>query len=98
MTLPMAGGLDPRIIALATSLPMTHALTLRNLIGAMSVNSIRRATGVFLCLLHAGCGFVQVDRLNSAAFSGHTKRVSELLINGVEVNGRGMHAMTPLMS
>ena len=36
--------------------------------------------------------------MNQAALAGDFKRTTELLSNGANVNGRGMHAMTPIMS
>lgn len=46
----------------------------------------------------AGCGFIRNDALNQAALSGDAGRIRELLSQGADVNGRGMHAMTPVLS
>ncbi|MEO5984304.1 MAG: ankyrin repeat domain-containing protein [Ferruginibacter sp.] len=45
-----------------------------------------------------GCRFIRNDELNQAAVAGNSKRTTELLSKGANVNGRGMHAMTPIMS
>jgi ankyrin repeat protein len=42
--------------------------------------------------------FSKNDELNVAALSGDLVSVKALLAKGAEVNGRGMHDMTPLMS
>ena len=49
-------------------------------------------------LAASGCGFIRNDTLNQAARAGDEKRTVELLAQGADVNGRGMHAMKPLMS
>lgn len=41
---------------------------------------------------------IRNDKLNQAARAGDSGRVTELLNEGVSVNGRGMHGMTPIMS
>ena len=46
----------------------------------------------------AGCRFIRNDTLNQAALAGDAKRADVLLSKGANVNGRGMHAMTPIMS
>jgi ankyrin repeat protein len=46
----------------------------------------------------AGCRFARNDTLNQAALVGDSNRTTELLSKGANVNGRGMHAMTPIMS
>jgi len=52
------------------------------------------------CILLAttGCNFVRNDNLNQAIARGDTEAVRAALARGVDVNGRGMHAMTPLMT
>jgi ankyrin repeat protein len=46
----------------------------------------------------AGCRFVRNDELNQAALAGNSKRTMDLLTKGANVNGRGMHSATPIMS
>ena len=46
----------------------------------------------------AGCQFVRNDNLNQAALAGAAEQVNGLLRTGANVNGKGMHAMTPIMS
>ena len=43
-------------------------------------------------------GFISSDDLNAAARSGDLSACIELVSNGADVNGKGMHAMTPIMS
>jgi len=50
-----------------------------------------------LLLSFAGCHFFRSDNLNQAIVRGDTDAVRKALASGVNVNGRGMHAMTPLM-
>ena len=52
------------------------------------------------CLLLAvgGCLFIRNDNLNQAIVRGETEAVRKAIARGVNVNGRGMHAMTPLMT
>ncbi len=45
----------------------------------------------------SGCQFIRVDDLNQAIVGGETEAVRKAIARGVNVNGRGMHAMTPLM-
>lgn len=45
-----------------------------------------------------GYRFIRNDELNQAALAGNSKRTTELLSKGSDVNGRGMHGMTPIMS
>jgi ankyrin repeat protein len=54
----------------------------------------------FGCVLLAatGCHFVSSDNLNQAIASGETESVRNAIARGADVNGRGMHAMTPLMT
>jgi ankyrin repeat protein len=54
----------------------------------------------FGCALLAasGCQFIRSDNLNQAIVRGETDSVRKALSRGADVNGRGMHAMTPLMT
>lgn len=56
---------------------------------------------VYCCcvLLTAGCfQFIRSDNLNQAIVRGETETVLKAIDRGVSVNGRGMHAITPLMA
>ena len=53
---------------------------------------------VFIAIGWAGCRFIRNDELNQAALAGHSNRTTELVSKGANVNGRGMHGMTPIMS
>jgi ankyrin repeat protein len=44
-----------------------------------------------------GCRFVRTDNLNQAIAKGEIEVVRTAIARGADVNGRGMHAMTPLM-
>jgi ankyrin repeat protein len=44
-----------------------------------------------------GCQLIRTDNLNQALARGETEKVHQAIASGVNVNGRGMHAMTPLM-
>ena len=46
----------------------------------------------------SGCRFARTDNLNQAIANGETGAVRRAVARGVDVNGRGMHAMTPLMT
>lgn len=48
-------------------------------------------------LAFAGCQFFRVDNLNHAIDHGDDQAVRKAIARGVDVNGRGMHDMTPLM-
>jgi len=48
-------------------------------------------------LLAAGCSFLRTEKLNQAIATGDMFTVQRALDRGVDVNGRGMHNMTPLM-
>jgi len=48
-------------------------------------------------IISSGCQFFRVDNLNQAIVRGDTQAVQKKLAKGVNVNGRGMHAATPLM-
>ena len=50
-----------------------------------------------ITITRAGLRFIRSDSLNQAARAGDFIRTSELLREGVAVNGQGMHAMTPIM-
>jgi len=50
-----------------------------------------------LLLVASGCQFFRVDNLNQAIAGGDTEAVRKAIARGVNVNGRGMHAATPLM-
>jgi len=52
------------------------------------------------CVLLAagGCQFIRSDNLNQAIVRGETETVRKAITRGVNVNGRGMHAITPLMA
>lgn len=54
----------------------------------------------FGCALLAitGCHFVRSDNLNQAIARGDPDSVRKAIARGADVNGRGMHAMTPLMT
>ena len=55
---------------------------------------------VFVCcavLIFAGWHFLRSDNLNQAIVRGDYEAVRTAIARGVDVNGRGMHAMTPLM-
>src|ERR1051325_9274565 len=62
--------------------------------------SFLRFVFYFGCTLIAasGCRFVRIDNFNQAIASGETGAVRKAIDRGVDVNGRGMHAMTPLMT
>ena len=49
-------------------------------------------------IVASGCNFVSTDNLNQAIATGETGTVQRVIARGVDVNGRGMHAMTPLMT
>src|SRR5262245_10409244 len=51
---------------------------------------------VFLAV--TGCHLVRGDKFNQAIARGETDAVRKAIAHGVDVNGRGMHAMTPLMT
>lgn len=51
----------------------------------------------WILLVSAGCGFVRSDNLNQAIAQGDYEAVRKAIASGVNVNGRGMHAITPLM-
>lgn len=54
---------------------------------------------ILLCLIGSvGYKFFRIDNLNQAALADDLVRCRELIQGGVNVNGSGMHAMTPLMS
>ena len=42
--------------------------------------------------------FVQTESLNLAAKAGDIDKIDVLLTRGAELNGHGLHGMTPLMS
>jgi uncharacterized protein len=46
----------------------------------------------------AGCQLAKNDELNQAALAGNSERMTELLSKGADIDGRGMHGMTPIMS
>lgn len=48
-------------------------------------------------LTACGCQFFRVDNLNQDIVRGDTEAVRKAISRGVNVNGRGMHAATPLM-
>ena len=50
-----------------------------------------------LLLVASGCQFFRVDNLNQAIVRGDTEAVRKAIARGVNVNGRGMHAATPLL-
>jgi hypothetical protein len=52
-----------------------------------------------LCALviTTGCRFISADNLNQAIARGEIEVVRTAIARGVDVNARGMHAMTPLM-
>lgn len=52
--------------------------------------------GVLLAI--SGCNFIRNDNLNQAIARGETESVRKAIARGVDVNGRGMHAVTPLMT
>jgi len=45
----------------------------------------------------SGCHFARVDNLNQAIAHGEIDSVRKAIDRGVDVNSRGMHAVTPLM-
>ena len=49
-------------------------------------------------LTTGGCQFIRSDNLNQAIVHGETETVRKSIARGVDVNGRGMHAITPLMA
>jgi ankyrin repeat protein len=49
-------------------------------------------------LTAGGCQFIRSDNLNQAIVRGETEAVRKAITRGVSVNGRGMHAITPLMA
>ena len=49
-------------------------------------------------LATSGCHFIRSDNLNQAIMRGETDTVRKAIARGADVNGRGMHAMTPLMT
>jgi ankyrin repeat protein len=50
-----------------------------------------------ILLVFAGCRFFRSDNLNQAVVRGDYESVRNAIARGMDVNGRGMHAMTPLM-
>lgn len=68
-------------------------------------NSFYMGIASMLLLLVAFCWFVSRarqwvlnDNLNEAAFKGDLNRVQLLLAQGVDIEGRSLHYLTPLMS
>lgn len=59
------------------------------------INVLCVGTIVVACGL--GCKFIRSDNLNQAVARGDMQAVQKSIGKGVDVNGRGMHAMTPLM-
>jgi ankyrin repeat protein len=55
------------------------------------------ACGTALALI-CGCQFIRNDNLNQAIVRGETEVVRKAIASGAHVNGRGMHAITPLMA
>jgi ankyrin repeat protein len=51
-----------------------------------------------LVLVNVSCDFVRDDELNQAIQRGDIESVHKKIDHGVDVNGRGMHAITPLMA
>ncbi len=60
---------------------------------AITAVAIALVTGVFSLWR-----FIKNDNLNTAARSGDLSACKELISEGADVNGRGMHAMVPIMS
>lgn len=55
-------------------------------------------TLIGIAVIPVGCRFARNDALNQAALAGNLDRANDLLRKGANVNGRGMHDMTPIMS
>lgn len=51
-----------------------------------------------ILLTAGGCQLIRSDNLNQAIVRGETETVRKAITGGVSVNGRGMHAITPLMA
>ncbi len=50
-----------------------------------------------ILLFAVGCKFIRSDNLNQAIVRGEIESVRVAIVHGTDANGRGMHAVTPLM-
>lgn len=71
--------------------------TAKSRLWLLAAASVPSAFAICAILAVGGCGFIRSDNMNQAIRRGDIGAVRKALDTGVRVNGRGMHALMPLM-